>query len=103
MEGAPHLHGGEVGGQVEAVGRVGAVEDEVEGGGVGGLPAGLAGADEVVGAQRARVGLFAGRVGDYVHGGAEGDGEEDGEVPEAAAGLGWGVLVRWSGCAGGGG
>ena len=69
---------------VEAVEGAGGVDDEVKGEGVAGVPVVLAGSDEAVGAHLARVGLLGAAARDGPGLGAEGLGEHDGVVAEAA-------------------
>ena len=78
-------HGHHVG-EVEGVGHVGGVEDEVEGEGPGFVPVFVGGGDIFLGAKGESVGFFGGGVGNGVDFGAEGGGEHDGEVAETAAG-----------------
>ena len=80
VEFAVDVDGGEVLLDVEGVGHVGGVEDEVEGEGVGFGPfLGVVG-DEFFGAEFEGVGFFVRGVGYYGDFGAEGGGPEDGEV-----------------------
>ena len=78
-------HGHHVG-EIEGVGHVGGVEDEVEGESPGFVPVFVGGGDIFLGAEGEGVGFFGGRVGNGVDFGAEGGGEHDGEVAETAAG-----------------
>ena len=86
VEFAVDVEGGHVFLEVEGVGHVSGVEDEVEFEGVGFEPVFRRGDDEFFGAQFFGVGFFAGGVGKGVDFGAEGFGPEDAEVPETAAG-----------------
>ena len=85
--------------QVELVGHVGGVEDEVEGERPRFGPVLVFGADELFGPERERVLLLFRRVGDGVDFGAEGRGPEEAEVaestttePRLAVGTGWSGL-----------
>ena len=92
VEFAVDVEGGHVFLQVEGVGHVGGVEDEVEFEGVGFGPVFFGGEDEFFGAHLFGVGFFAGGVGHGGDFGAEGFGPHDAEVAESAAG-GLEVLV----------
>lgn len=80
MECAVDLEGREVVGEVELVGCVGGVDDEVELELPGLGPAFFVGDDEVFCAELEGVVFLGGGVGDYVGFGTEGDGPEDAEV-----------------------
>ena len=86
VEFAVDVEGGHVFLEVEGVGHVCGVEDEVEFEGVGFEPVFLGGDDEFFGAHLFGIGFFAGGVGKGVDFGAEGFGPEDAEVAETAAG-----------------
>lgn len=86
MEFAIDVQRGHVFLQVEGVGHVCGVEDEVEFEGVGFSPVFFGSEDEFFGAHFSGVGFFAGGVGEGVDFGAEGGGPEDAEVAESAAG-----------------
>ena len=92
VEFAVDVEGGHVFLEVEGVGHVCGVEDEVEFKGVGFGPVFLGGDDEFFSAHFFGIGFFAGGVGEGVDFGAEGFGPEDAEVAETAAGEM--VLVR---------
>ena len=94
VELAHDLEGGEVVLELEPVGRVGAVDDEIELELPGLSPVLLGGVDEVLCAELEGIVALGRGVGDYVGFGAEGDGPEDAEVAEAAAGVGL-VWVWW--------
>ena len=99
VEFAVDVEGGHVFLEVEGVGHVCGVEDEVEFEGVGFGPVFFGGDDEFFGAHLFGIGFFAGGVGKGVDFGAEGLGPEDTEMAETAAGEK--VLVGVLGKAGG--
>ena len=86
MEFAVDVEGGHVFLEIEGVGHVCGVEDEVEFEGVGFGPVFLGSDDEFFGAHFFGIGFFAGGVGEGVDFGAESFGPEDAEVAETAAG-----------------
>ena len=86
VEFAVDVEGGHVFLEVEGVGHVGGVEDEVEFEGVGFVPVLFGGDDEFFGTHLFGIGFFAGGVGEGVDFSAEGFGPEDAEVAETAAG-----------------
>ena len=86
MEFAIDVEGGHVFLDVEGVGHVCGVEDEVEFEGVGLGPVFLRGDDEFFGAHFFGVGFFARGVGEGVDFGAEGFGPEDAEVAKTTPG-----------------
>ena len=86
VEFAIDVEGGHVFLEVEGVGHVGGIEDEVEFEGVGFGPVFLRGDDEFFGAHLFGIGFFTRGVGKGVDLGAEGLGPEDAEVAETAAG-----------------
>ena len=86
VEFAVDVEGGHVFLEVEGMGHVCSVEDEVEFEGVGFVPVFFGGDDEFFGAHLFGVGFFAGGVGEGIDFGAEGFGPEDAEVAETAAG-----------------
>lgn len=85
VEDAVDLEDGEVGRHVELVGRVGAVDDEVQGELVGLVPLLVLGADELVRAEGEGFILLLGRVGDGVDSSAEGARPDYGEMAETAS------------------
>ena len=86
MEFAVDVEGGHVFLDVEGVGHVGGVEDEVEFEGVLFGPVLFARDDEFLRAHLQRVVLLPGAVGESVDLGAEGFGPEDTEMTESTAG-----------------
>ena len=95
VEGAVDAADGEEGWDVEFVGGVGGVEDEVEGELPLFGPVFRGGGDEVFGAEFESVVFFRGGVRDDVDFGAEGFGPKDSEVAEAAE-ADDGDLFTWS-------
>ena len=85
------VEGGHVFLEVESMGHVCGIEDEVEFEGPGFGPVFLGGDDKFFGAHLFSIGFFAGGVGKDVDLSAEGFGPEDAEVAKTAAGE---VLVR---------
>lgn len=86
VEFAIDVEGGHVFLEVEGVGHVCGIEDEVEFEGPGFGPVFLGGDDEFFGAHLFGIGFFAGGVGKGVDLSAEGFGPEDAEVAKTAAG-----------------
>ena len=86
VEFAVDVEGGHVFLDVEGMGHVCGIEDEVEFEGPGLGPVFLGGDDEFFGAHLFGIGFFAGGVGKGVDLSAEGFGPEDAEVAKTAAG-----------------
>lgn len=85
MEGAVDFEGAEVVGQVELVGGIGSVDDEVEGKLPGLGPVLLLGDNEVFGTKLESILLLVGTVGDGVDLSSESLCEKDTEVAKTAA------------------